>query len=286
MRHLRKLLVPASLVTVLLAGAACGSNSAAPSSSKTGSFNLVTPGTLTIANFGTEYPDVVVKGNTISGIDGDYLNAFANKYGLKIKLFTTSFPSTILAVQQHKADVAVNFYWSAARGAQVKYSVPYTADYSVVITNKDQVKYTGPASLNGKKIGVIVGTVYTPVVQASFPANEITVYPGIAEAGQALINGQIDAMIESSSTYSAPPLSGAKNVAKYPITAGQFGITADNVSFPDSNITQCTNDGLNNAFNAELKSLQASGEWDKILKKYGAKTPATVYKAPVGGCNG
>src|SRR5450759_4320981 len=119
MRHLRKLLVPASLVTVLLAGAACGSNSAAPSSSKTGSFNLVTPGTLTIANFGTEYPDVVVKGNTISGIDGDYLNAFANKYGLKIKLFTTSFPSTILAVQQHKADVAVNFYWSAARGAQV-----------------------------------------------------------------------------------------------------------------------------------------------------------------------
>jgi ABC-type amino acid transport substrate-binding protein len=258
----------------------------ASSSSSAKSFDLVTPGTLTVADFGTELPDVGINANKISGLDGVFLNAFAKKYGLKVKLFTTSFPSTILAVQQNKADLAVNFYWSPARGQTVKFGTPYNADYTVVIVNKKAIpKYTGPSSLAGKKIGSIVGTVYQPVVQAAFPASDVTVYTGIPEAGSALLNGQIDAMVDSSSTFDAPPLAGSKDIAEFPGKVGQYGITAADASFPDSNIVGCKNNSLNTALNAELKSLEKSGQWNKALKQYGAPTPYKTYATPTGGCN-
>ncbi len=282
-RHLRTI----SAATAIVTGAFVWSSAAtAATDSKSASFNLVTPGTLTVANFGTEYPEVIVNGNKITGIDGDLLNAFAKQNGLKVKLFTTSFPSTILAVQQHKADVAVNFYYSPARGQTVKYGGPYFADHTVVIVNKKAIpKYTGPSSLSGKKMGTIVGTVYEPLAQAAFPSGNVTVYPSVPTAGTALINGQIDAMVDSSSTFTAPPLEGNKSVAAYPVKTGQFGITAANITFPDSNIVGCNQNALNSALNAQLKSMQKSGQWDKILKKYGEPTPYKTYKTPTGGCN-
>ncbi len=290
-RPLRKLGLVAGLVVVTAGLAAYGGTSRAHAAKQAANpLGLVTPGVLTVANFGTEYPDVIVNGNKISGIDGDLLNAFATQNNLKIKLFSTSFPSTILAVQQHRADVAVNFYWNPDRAKQVRYAVPFYQDASVVITNKSKVNYTGPSSLKGKKIGVIVGTIYTPIVQGAFPSSDITTYPGIPEAGNALINGQVDALIESISTYNAPPLRGSKALAEFPIKVGQFGFTKANVSFTTSNIAGCNNAALVKALDAHLKSLEQSGEWAKMVDKYAqyGASHALVppFKVIPGGCNG
>jgi polar amino acid transport system substrate-binding protein len=273
--------------------AACGgddSGGEAGAATAGNPLKLVKPGVLTVANFGTQYPAFIINGNSVSGMDGDLLTAFAKKHNLKIKLFTTSFASTILAVQQHKADLAVNFYWSEERSQHVKYGVPYYQDYSVAITNKERVNYSDPSSLKGKKIGVIVGTIYTPVVKKSFPAGDTTIYPGIPEAGKALINGQIDALIESSSTLNAPPLAGSDAVEGFPIKPGEFGFTANDARFPTSNIFGCKNDALAKALDDELKAQQDSGAWDTVVEKYkqyGALTSLVPpFKAPAGGCNG
>lgn len=298
LRLLGKTLCALAGAAALSAGlTACGGTSQADAASvvhksraAANPLGLVQPGVLTVANFGTEYPDVIIKGNRLTGIDGDLLTNFARAHHLKIKLFTTSFASTILAVEQHRADVAVNFYWNAARGKQVRFGVPYYEDTSVVIENKTKMHYTGPASLKGKKVGVLVGTIYTPIVQKEFPSSDISIYNGIPAAGQALINGQIDALIESISTYNAPPLAGSKVLKDFPIKPGQFGMTKAEINNTDSNIVGCKNVALANALNVNLRSLEKSGRWAKMVDKYKKYSASRhfipAYKNIRGGCNG
>lgn len=261
----------------------------APNAAK---FDLVSPGTLTVANFGTQHPTVVVKNGKMTGIDGYFLNAFAKRYHLKLKLFDTTFASTLLAVEQHRADVAVTMFWNATRGKQLRFGTPYYAAYSVIIVNKHAIpNYKGPNSLAGKKIGEIVGTVYTPIAQKYFPASNLVIYPGLAQAGSALISGKIDAMIEASSTFLSPPFYGAKGLASFPIKPGQYGMHSTSLSFPASDVVACTNAPLDRALNNELRHLEKSGKWAKVMRKNtprakNSKVPYKRYPAPKGGCNG
>src|SRR6266702_2758469 len=97
-------LIALAAVIAMLA-AACGGTSG-PASASPQPFKLVAAGVLTVATFGDSPPIVVLgSGDQISGLNGVVLNEFAATHHLTVKLFKTTFPSAILAVQQSKADV-------------------------------------------------------------------------------------------------------------------------------------------------------------------------------------
>jgi polar amino acid transport system substrate-binding protein len=219
----------------------------------------------------------------LGGLDGALINAFAADHNLKVQLFATDFTSSLLALTQHKADMGAYFYWSTTRAQQAFYTLPIFADSTVVIY-KDTFNYTGPASLQGKRLGATVGSVYTPLVQKFFGTSHVTVYPGITQMSTALINGQVDALVEANTVATEPPLAGRSDIKLTPVNAGEFGIPAAQLTNPAYNIVPCGSTKLADALDAELLKLQQSGAWATALTANSAQAINVPSGRPAQGC--
>ena len=68
--------------------------------------------------------------------------------GLKVKLFQTTFTSAILAVQQKKADLTMDIYYTPDRAKSLYYTYPFSVEGLQVFTKND-FKYTGPGEPQG-----------------------------------------------------------------------------------------------------------------------------------------
>jgi len=80
---------------------------------KSNPLGLANPGYLTVATYGTDLPSLLVNNGQLSHTDGKLINEFAKSEGLKLKLIQTTFASTILEVEDHRADLGLGyFYWS------------------------------------------------------------------------------------------------------------------------------------------------------------------------------
>jgi ABC-type amino acid transport substrate-binding protein len=263
------------LTIAVLAAAAIATSGAAAAAD----LPLVEDGTLTVATFGTAYPTVVVnKNGTIGGTSGAWFNAFAKEHGLKVKLFQTTFTSAILAVQQGKADVTMDIYWTPERSKSLYYTYPFSVEGVQVFTKKG-FDYTGPASLKGKKIAAVSGVVWTPTLKKYF-GSDLQEYPAQAQAGTAFLNGQADAYFEADIQYFAPPINKSKDVVPHDIRPGQFGIEAGLVKGYGYNILNCKAKALATALNATLTRMEKSGEWAKVLKAAGAPAGTLAAQIP------
>jgi ABC-type amino acid transport substrate-binding protein len=275
-------MVASALLLVVLA--ACGGSSSPSSSSSGDKFTLVKPGYLTVATYGTERPlDVVGPGDVMGGIDGALLSAFAKEHNLKVTLYQTTFPSGILAVQQGKADVGVYYYWNPTRAAVAYYTYPLFSEEAVIFT-LNSLNYTGPDSLKGKKVGTLTGSVYTPYLQKVFGSNTLE-FPDQTAAGQALLNGQIDAWQDANLSRLTPPLDSANNITMTVLKAGDFGIPGNILANNDYNIVNCNNKALADALNKTLTDLHNNGEWAKTLAANSAVEGSDVpQQSPQQGC--
>jgi len=137
-------------VVLVLVTTACGSSTNGNTSSSTiqGMIKTITPGVLTIATYGSALPLMKVGpgANEIGGLSGGWANAFAQDFGLQVKLFQTTFSSTLLAVQQGKADLGEPVYYNPTRAKTYYYTYPVDLESLVVFTKKS-FSYSGPSSL-------------------------------------------------------------------------------------------------------------------------------------------
>jgi len=265
-------LAAVALAAATVVGGATAGNRAA-------TLPLVHAGQLTIATYGTGFPTVVInKDGTIGGTSGAWFNAFAKENGLKIKLFQTTFTSAILAVQQGKADVTMDIYYTPERAKALYYSYPFSVEGLQVFTKKN-LSYTGPASLKGKKVGAVSGVVWTPTLKKYFGSNLLE-FPSQAQAGTAFLNGQVDAYFEADAQYFTPPINKSANVVPHNISPGQYGVPAGDVRGYGYNIVSCKAKALATALNATLTKLETSGQWAQVLKAAGAPPGTLAAEVP------
>lgn len=273
--------IPLGLVITTLAllafatssGAATAKRAAAPD------LNLVHKGTLTIATYGTGFPTVVInKNGTIGGTSGAWLNSFATRHHLKIKLFQTTFTSAILAVQQRKADVTMDIYYTPDRAKTLFYTYPFSVEGLQVFTKKD-FKYTGPASLKGHKVAAVSGVVWADGLQKAFGSN-LQLFPSQTQAATAFLNGQVDAYFEADAQYFTPPINASPTVVPHNLSAGSFGLDKSLVRGYGYMIVGCKAKGLAAALNTELVFLEKSGLWATVLKAAGAPAGTLAAQIP------
>lgn len=249
-------------------------------------FKTVKPGVLTVATYGTGVPDLIVNPDkTLGGLEGALFNQFVRECGLKMQLFETTFASMILAVKNREADVGTYIFWNPDRSKQVYYSWPHwIADVTNVFTRAD-FPYTDAASLDGKKVGTVVGFVWAPFLQKTLGGNA-ALFPDAVEGGTALLQGQIDGFINGSSTINNPPFDKAQGKVKgHEFKAGDFGIPADIVTNKSYRIVACDNKGLAAALNQSLKRMVDSGAYAQVMTEN--KVPANEapeLKDPQQGC--
>lgn len=248
-------------------------------------FKLAEPGVLTVAVFSNGVPVIGYDtDDKLIGIDGVLLNSFAEKHNLKVKLYKTTFASTILAIQQGKADVGTWFYYTEDRAKQIRYTLPFLRETASVFTLKSN-EFDGVESLKGKRVGVVVGQSFAPFVQKTF-GSTAQMYPDGIAGGTALLNGQIDAYVGSSFIINEPPFVGTDNVRATVLKVGEMGLPPNIAGAFDHNFVSCSNKGLAAALDDELRRLTESGEWKKVIEEHGLVEDnyASIDPAPVQLC--
>ncbi|MBR5583010.1 MAG: basic amino acid ABC transporter substrate-binding protein [Lachnospiraceae bacterium] len=184
----KKLLSLVLVAAMALAAVACGSKEAAAPAATEEKEVLVMA---TNAEFP---PYEYYEGQEIVGIDAEIAAVIAEKLGCELKIEDMAFDSIIAAVTSGKADCGLAAMTvTEDRLESVNFSDTYATATQVVIVTEDSA-ITGVADLDGKKIGVQLGT--TGDIYAEDIADAtIERYNKGFEAVQALTQGKIDAVI-------------------------------------------------------------------------------------------
>ena len=201
-------------------------------------------------------------GTGFEGIDVEIASAIADKLGLELQIDDMEFDSALLAVQNNTADVMLaGLSYSEERDEVVDFTTSYATGVQVVIV-KEGSDVTMD-NLGEKMIGTQRGT--TGYIYASdtpenggYGEDHVQAYDNGATAVQALVNGQIDAVIIDQ----AP--------------AEEFVAANDGLTILPGNWVEeqyCAavdegNEALLGAIDTALQELIADGTVDEIMSKY------------------
>ena len=207
----------AMAVVMALGLSACGGSNSAASSSAAGSvsgsasgsasngdpaFTTVTPGKLTMSTNASFPPyEMVADDGSFEGIDVEVAGAIAEKLGLELQVDDMGFDAALQAAQTGKSDmVMAGVTITEERQAVMDFSNSYANGVQVVIVKEGSPIQTVDDLANANMIGCQMGTTgYTfcsdTPENGGFGEDHVTPYDDGAAAVQALMNGQIDAVV-------------------------------------------------------------------------------------------
>ena len=207
----------AMAVVMALGLSACGGSNSAASSSAAGSvsgsasgsvsngdpaFTTVTPGKLTMSTNASFPPyEMVADDGSFEGIDIEVAGAIAEKLGLELQVDDMGFDAALQAAQTGKSDmVMAGVTITEERQAVMDFSNSYANGVQVVIVKEGSPIQTVEDLANANMIGCQMGTTgYTfcsdTPENGGFGEDHVTPYDDGAAAVQALMNGQIDAVV-------------------------------------------------------------------------------------------
>ena len=207
----------AMAVVMALGLSACGGSNSAASSSAAGSvsgsasgsvsngdaaFTTVTPGKLTMSTNASFPPyEMVADDGSFEGIDIEVAGAIAQKLGRELQVDDMGFDAALQAAQTGKSDIVMaGVTVTEERQAVMDFSNTYANGVQVVIVKEGSPIQTVDDLANANMIGCQMGTtgyIYcsdTPE-NGGFGEDHVTPYDDGAAAVQALMNGQIDAVV-------------------------------------------------------------------------------------------
>ena len=238
-------------------------SSEAASETETAELSTVEPGKLIMSTNAAFPPyEMTTDSGEFEGIDIETAQAIADKLGLELQIDDMEFDSALLAVQNNTADVMLaGLSYSEERDEVVDFTDSYATGVQVVIV-KDGSDVTMD-NLGEKMIGTQRGT--TGYIYASdtpenggYGEDHVLAYDNGATAVQALMNGQIDAVIIDE----AP--------AKEFVAANE-GLTILPGNWVEEQYCAAVDEGntaLQNAINTALNELMDDGTVDEIIAKY------------------
>ena len=270
----------AMAVVMALGLSACGGSNSAASSSAAGSvsgsasgsasngdpaFTTVTPGKLTMSTNASFPPyEMVADDGSFEGIDIEVAGAIAEKLGLELQVDDMGFDAALQAAQTGKSDmVMAGVTVTEERQAVMDFSNSYANGVQVVIVKEGSPIQTVDDLANANMIGCQMGTtgyIYcsdTPE-NGGFGEDHVTPYDDGAAAVQALMNGQIDAVV-------------IDNMPAQEYVAANPGLKILDGEFTNEDYAIGVakgNTALLDAINGALEELTADGTIQSIVDKY------------------
>ncbi len=197
------------------------------------------------------------EGDDIVGIDADMAAAVAEELGMELEIEDMAFDSIIPAVQSGKADMGVaGMTVDPDRLENVNFSDTYAQASQVIIVKEDS-EIAGPDGLEGKTIGVQLGTT-GDIYASDIKDAAVEQYNKGFEAVQALTQGKIDAVVidgEPAKEF-VKEAEGLK-ILDEPLTEEEYAIA---IAKDNEELLEKVNDAL--------ASLKESGKLDEIVGKY------------------
>ena len=282
MKKLLSLLLAASMCVVLLA--ACGSNgsadaskgaaSSAPAASAAASgdkadgdaaeVKTIESGKLIMAT-NAQFPpyEMVADGDGVNGtgfdgIDIEIAAAIAEKLGLELQVDDMDFDAALTAVQQGKCDlVLAGLTYNEERAQLMTFSDSYAQGVQAIIVKDGSDIATADDLANAGMIGTQRGTTGYLYCTDDFGEDHVAAYDSGAAAVQALLNGQVDAVV----------------IDKMPaetFAAENEGLKVLDTAYAVEDYAAAFAKGseLTEPFNKALEELIADGTVQKIVDKY------------------
>ena len=205
-------------------------------------------------------PFEYVEGEDYAGYDVDMIKAVAEKAGFEVEFEAMDFDAVIAAVQSNPNTIGVSgISITDERKLSVNFSEGYINAGLIVVVKADS-GYTATADLQGKVIGVQMGTT------SDFAAEEITGQANVAQyktflnAIMDLQGNKVDAVIVDKPVGQAI----LAQLKDDQLTIVDMGLQADWYGIEVNK----ENTELLDKINAALKELEAEGFFDELAVKY------------------
>lgn len=273
MKKFTKTILAAAVMAVMVLGAGCGQKEEAPAeqapteqtgeqtpeSNTDGEQASQTEGGKLIMATNAEFPPYEYRENQeFVGIDVEIAQEIAKSIGKELQIEDMAFDSIIPALVSGKADIGVaGITVTEDKLLNVDFTDTYVQASQAIIIKTDNTEITGPDSLEGKTIGVQLGTTGDQFA-SDVKDSKVERYNKGFEAVQALAQGKIDAVIIDDQVAKALAAeSEAVKVLDEPFTTEEYAIAVKK-----------GNTELVDQINTALKELKDSGKLQEIVDKY------------------
>ena len=233
--------------------------SASSEAASAAELTTVTPGKLTMSTNAAfpPYESTDDNGNFV-GIDIDVAAAIAEKLGLELQVDDMDFDAALLAAQNGKSDmVMAGVTVTEDRQLVMDFSDSYATGIQSIIVKEDS-DIASPDDLADKMIGTQRGTTGYIYCSDDFGDEHVTPYDNGLTAVQALVNGQVDAVVIDN----APAKEFVEANPGLKILDTAYAEEDYAIGFAKGNTA------MQNAVNAALEELKNDGTLQTIVDKY------------------
>lgn len=215
-------------------------------------------GVLKMATNATFPPYEYKEGDKFVGIDVEIAQAVAEELGAKLEVVDMEFDSIITSVKQGETDFGMaGMTVTDERKVDVDFTSSYATGVQVVIVREDS-DITDLDGLEGKKIGVQLGTTGDTYASDDYGSDNVTKYGKGADAVIALKGGDVDAVIIDNEPAKAfvEENEGLRILdTEYTIEDYAIAVAKNNTALLEQ-------------INTALEKLTESGKIDEIISKY------------------
>ncbi|MDE1197559.1 MAG: cystine ABC transporter substrate-binding protein [Pseudomonas sp.] len=219
-------------------------------------------GTLNVGLEGT-YPPFSFVGadGKLTGFEVELSEALAKELGVKVKLSATPWAGILAALESKRLDIVVNQVTiSDERKKKYDFTEPYTVSGIQALVKKENAgKFPEPKDLDGKKVGVGLGTNYEEWLKTNVPGAVVKTYDDDPTKYADLRVGRIDAIL-------VDRLAALDLITK---TKDNLAVSGPAFSRQEAGIALRKGEPeLLDALNKALEKLRADGTLTKLSQKY------------------
>lgn len=266
----RRLIPFTAAIAAVLVLSACAGPAAGETSNELGTLS---PGTLRIGATGDAKPYAYTENGELKGFDVEIAREVAKRIDLEPEFVTQEFSALLPAVANGQLDMAAaSISDTEKRRETVDFSEHYFIGYISVLAATSSGITDDVASLSGKRLGLVQGTIQDEYAQANFAGAELVRFPDNNSAIAALNSGTIDAH------FLDFPVA-----EDYAAQSGGKTAIAINVPVPDFPVgfgLPKGNDALAAAVNGALADIIADGTWLQIDMAYFPDQPVPAQFEP------
>jgi polar amino acid transport system substrate-binding protein len=264
----------AALAALVGTGAACGSqDAAAPAAGASGStIKTIKSGVLSVATMSDAKPNCWIENGVFKGFDLDLARAIGAKLGLTVEFAAIDFPALFPAVAQGRYDMgAASSAGTVERQKIVDFSKGYLGGYLGVLTTKTSGITKDNASTDGKRLGLLQGSIQEAYAKKFLPGATLVMFPDNNAGVAALQTGRVDG-------YFLDFVVGTDYIDQHPELVQPIAVPAFDqpAAFPIKKGNTALEDGVNKA----LGELVQDGTWMKLYTQYFTKAPKPTDLPP------
>ncbi|GAB7536541.1 substrate-binding periplasmic protein [Burkholderia sp. 22PA0099] len=247
---------------------------AAASAAHADDLGTLTPGQLIAGVDANNKPYSYVDNGQMTGFDVELLRAIGAKLGLKVEFRAQDFAGMLPGVANRQLDVAAgSISITTERLKMVDFSEGYLTGLLSVATLPGSPITSDIASVKGKRIGVIQGTIEDTYSDTYIPGAQVVRFPNLNAGFLQLRSKYIDG-------YFIDKTLAVGLQAKYPQMNLQDKLDISAVNLPAGFPMRKGNAKLEAAVNQAINALVADGTWLKLYKQFNPTYPTPTSLPP------